>query len=150
MAVSKRLRYEVLKRDNHTCRYCGATAPDVVLTVDHVTPVALGGTDEPSNLVTACKDCNAGQPSTSPDAPLIDDVEQRSLQWAAAIKLAAARVAARDEPLRAYVAYMEDVVLAHMGRESVTQFHNGYACGVAWSMIREIQDEARAIVTEGD
>ena len=28
MAVSKRLRYEILRRDNHTCRYCGASAPD--------------------------------------------------------------------------------------------------------------------------
>jgi 5-methylcytosine-specific restriction endonuclease McrA len=24
MAVSKRLRYEIMLRDNHTCRYCGA------------------------------------------------------------------------------------------------------------------------------
>ncbi|MEU5976310.1 hypothetical protein [Streptomyces sp. NPDC047315] len=24
MAVSKRLRYEILRRDNHACRYCGA------------------------------------------------------------------------------------------------------------------------------
>ncbi|AWN05089.1 HNH endonuclease [Gordonia phage Easley] len=40
MAVSKRLRYEILRRDNHTCRYCGATAPDVPLTVDHVVPVS--------------------------------------------------------------------------------------------------------------
>lgn len=58
MAVSKRLRYEILRRDNHTCRYCGATAPDVKLTVDHVVPVALGGSDVPTNLVAACDACN--------------------------------------------------------------------------------------------
>lgn len=57
MAVSKRTRFEVLRRDNHTCRYCGQAAPDVKLTVDHVTPVALGGTDDPANLVTACAEC---------------------------------------------------------------------------------------------
>lgn len=34
MAVSKRTRYEVLRRDNHACRYCGASAPEVKLTVD--------------------------------------------------------------------------------------------------------------------
>ena len=39
MAVSKRTRYEVLRRDNHACRYCGASAPDAKLTVDHVLPV---------------------------------------------------------------------------------------------------------------
>lgn len=58
MTVSKRIRFEVLRRDNYTCRYCGGSAPDVKLTVDHVMPVALG---DPTNLVTACKDCNAGK-----------------------------------------------------------------------------------------
>lgn len=33
MAVSKRLRYEILRRDDHACRYCGDRAPDVKLTV---------------------------------------------------------------------------------------------------------------------
>lgn len=85
MAVSKRTRYEVLKRDNHTCRYCGGSAPDVKLTVDHVTPIALGGSDKPDNLVAACRDCNAGKSSTSPDAPLVADVQQKALEWGSAI-----------------------------------------------------------------
>lgn len=89
MAVSKRTRYEVLKRDNHTCRYCGGAAPDVKLTVDHVTPVALGGSDAPDNLVAACQDCNAGKSSTAPDAAVVADVAQDALRWAAAIKMAA-------------------------------------------------------------
>lgn len=59
MALSKRVRFEILKRDDHACHYCGATAPDVVLHVDHVVPVALGGSDNPDNLVTACQGCNA-------------------------------------------------------------------------------------------
>ncbi len=90
MAVSKRLRYEVLRRDNHACRYCGAVAPDVVLTVDHVVPVALGGTDLPDNLVTACADCNAGKSASSPDAALVDDVAQDALRWGRAMQKAAA------------------------------------------------------------
>lgn len=94
MAVSKRTRYEVLKRDNHTCRYCGGTAPDVRLTVDHVLPVALGGSDDPSNLVAACQDCNAGKSSSAPDAPLVEDVKQDALRWAAAIKRASEDMAA--------------------------------------------------------
>lgn len=85
MAVSKRTRFEVLRRDNHTCRYCGGTAPDVKLTVDHVTPVALGGSDDPSNLVAACRDCNYGKASTSPDGTLVADVAQRAVEWAVAI-----------------------------------------------------------------
>jgi len=31
------------------------------LQVDHVKPKAVGGTDDPKNLTTACKDCNAGK-----------------------------------------------------------------------------------------
>lgn len=89
MALTKRTRYEVLRRDNHTCRYCGASAPDAKLTVDHVTPVALGGTDDPSNLVAACRDCNAGKASTSPDAPLVADVAQTALIWKGAQEEAA-------------------------------------------------------------
>lgn len=89
MSVSKRLRFEVLRRDNHTCRYCGGAAPDVKLTVDHVVPTALGGTDEPSNLVAACGPCNSGKTSSSPDAPVVADVEQDALRWSKAMDLAA-------------------------------------------------------------
>lgn len=89
MAVSKRLRYEVLRRDNHACRYCGATAPDVPLTIDHVTPEALGGTDTPDNLVTACEPCNSGKTSTTPDAALVADVQQHQLRWGQAMRHAA-------------------------------------------------------------
>ena len=51
----RKLRTFVLKRDNHTCYYCGITTAN---TVDHLTPVHKGGTDELSNLVTACSTCN--------------------------------------------------------------------------------------------
>lgn len=102
MAVSKRTRYEVLKRDNHTCRYCGATAPDAVITLDHVLPVALGGSDDPSNLVAACRDCNAGKSSTTPDAPLVEDVKQADLKWGRAMARAAELRAAQREDEVAY------------------------------------------------
>lgn len=100
MAVSKRTRYEVLRRDNHACRYCGASAPDVRLVVDHVTPVALGGSDKPDNLVAACQDCNAGKTSTTPGAPLVEDVKALDLKWAGAIKRAHA-IRAADRRKRA-------------------------------------------------
>lgn len=82
MAVSKRLRYEVLRRDNHACRYCGASAPDVKLNVDHVIPTSLGGSDKPTNLVTACADCNSGKTSSLPNATPVSDVEQEAFRKA--------------------------------------------------------------------
>lgn len=93
MSLSRRLRFEILRRDNHTCRYCGATAPDVKLTVDHVIPVTLGGLDEPSNLVAACVDCNAGKSSISPDSKLVADVAEDAIRWAAAMAKAAESLA---------------------------------------------------------
>jgi 5-methylcytosine-specific restriction endonuclease McrA len=57
----QRLRWQVLERDNFTCRYCGQSAPNVVLEADHVIPVADGGDDSMENLVTACRSCNQGK-----------------------------------------------------------------------------------------
>jgi hypothetical protein len=88
--ISRRLRFEILRRDNFACRYCGATAPDAPLTVDHVIPVALGGGDEPNNLVTACADCNSGKASVPPDAEIVADVDAAALLWARAMERAAA------------------------------------------------------------
>jgi hypothetical protein len=88
VAVSKRLRFEILRRDNHACRYCGASAPEAELVVDHVLAVALGGTDEPGNLVAACQPCNSGKSATPVDAPLVDDVQADALRWAKAMEQA--------------------------------------------------------------
>lgn len=86
MAVSKRTRFEVLRRDSFTCRYCRSA--ENPLTVDHVVPVALGGSDDPSNLVAACKDCNAGKSSASPDDSLVADVHADALRHAEMIRQA--------------------------------------------------------------
>ena len=60
-AIPKRVRFEVFKRDNFKCQYCGATAPDVLLHIDHIKPVAKGGTNDILNLVTSCESCNSGK-----------------------------------------------------------------------------------------
>ena len=60
-ALSLRLRYQVLARDNYTCQYCGRSAPIVELQVDHKIPVSKGGTYELSNLTTSCAECNLGK-----------------------------------------------------------------------------------------
>jgi 5-methylcytosine-specific restriction endonuclease McrA len=88
--IPRRLRFEILRRDGHTCRYCGAQAPDVPLAVDHVIPRVLGGSDDPSNLVTACRDCNLGKASIAPDAAIVADVDATSFLFAKALERAAA------------------------------------------------------------
>ena len=62
--VSPKRRFEILTRDRFTCQYCGARAPDVLLQVDHIRPVARGGNSKRSNLITACAECNIGKGTT--------------------------------------------------------------------------------------
>lgn len=101
-AIPKRTRYEVLRRDSYTCRYCGAKAPDVKLNVDAVTPEVLGGSHkDPANLVTACEACNNGKTSSSPDAPLVADVADKALEWAQAMRQAQTRMLADIEARQA-------------------------------------------------
>lgn len=61
MAISKRTRFEVFKRDKFTCQYCGGKAPDVILHADHIEPKSQGGSDDLVNLITACDACNGGK-----------------------------------------------------------------------------------------
>jgi HNH endonuclease len=98
VAVSKRLRYEVLRRDNFACRYCGTKPPEAELQVDAVVPEALGGSHkDPANLVTACEPCNSGKSSSSPDAPVVAAVAEDAIRWSLAIRQAqAAMLAERD------------------------------------------------------
>ena len=51
MAVRKKDRFEVFKRDSFTCQYCGKSAPDVILQIDHIVPVSKDGTDDIVNLL---------------------------------------------------------------------------------------------------
>lgn len=104
MAISKRLRFEILRRDGFRCYYCGTRGNETSdgLTIDHVVAVALGGTDDPENLVSACADCNAGKSSTTTEAELVAEIDQAvAVQHAARVAIAA-RVAASLEAEDAY------------------------------------------------
>lgn len=57
-----RMRFEILKRDNFTCQYCGRTPQDGArLVIDHKLAVVNGGVTNISNLITSCFECNAGK-----------------------------------------------------------------------------------------
>lgn len=59
------VRAGIFDRDDYTCRYCGARG--VKLECDHVLPVSRGGSNEKTNLVTACKPCNQKKRDRTPD-----------------------------------------------------------------------------------
>ena len=49
------LRAATLRRDNYVCQYCGKAASQA----DHILPRSKSGSDDLSNLVACCKDCNS-------------------------------------------------------------------------------------------
>lgn len=65
MAVGRRKRDRVRKRDGDECYLCGKTCsrsvsppdPDA-LTIDHVIPSSKDGSDDDANLRVACHECN--------------------------------------------------------------------------------------------
>ncbi|MGB3179883.1 MAG: HNH endonuclease [Cyclobacteriaceae bacterium] len=57
-------RQNVFKRDKFTCQYCGDGKE---LTLDHVLPRSRGGRSLWTNLVTACKRCNARKGDRLPE-----------------------------------------------------------------------------------
>jgi hypothetical protein len=102
LTVSKRLRFEILRRDDHTCYYCGRKPPEVKLTIDHVLPQALGGDDAATNLVTCCEDCNSGKTSVAPGSPLIAQVSKDAARWSAAMQAAIAKASTDHEAVVKY------------------------------------------------
>jgi 5-methylcytosine-specific restriction endonuclease McrA len=63
-APSWRLRFLVMRRDNFSCQFCGASpaqTPGVQLELDHVIPWSRGGDTILGNLRTLCRRCNGGK-----------------------------------------------------------------------------------------
>jgi 5-methylcytosine-specific restriction endonuclease McrA len=56
----KKGKYSILNRDAFKCVYCNSSSIEdgARLTVDHLIPISKGGSNNPNNLVTACRDCN--------------------------------------------------------------------------------------------
>lgn len=78
-SVSKKIRFEVFKRDSFTCQYCGKKAPDIILHIDHLKPVSKGGKNNILNLVTSCVDCNLGKGATElSDNTVIEKARKQS------------------------------------------------------------------------
>ena len=93
--LSKRVRFEVFKRDGFRCAYCGRHPPDVLLEVDHIIPVCEGGDDVDDNLTSACFDCNRGKAGI-PLSSVPKSLPEK-----------AAEVAEREEQLAGYRAVMK-------------------------------------------
>jgi 5-methylcytosine-specific restriction endonuclease McrA len=53
---------------NHRCAYCGKRQKR--LTQDHITPLSKGGSHTATNIVPACRSCNARKGTRPPLRPV--------------------------------------------------------------------------------
>lgn len=77
--ISKKIRFEIFKRDSFTCQYCGQEAPKVVLNIDHINPVKNGGNNNILNLITSCFGCNNGKRARLLDDNHVIEKQKKSL-----------------------------------------------------------------------
>lgn len=95
--VPRRFRRQVTNtflfaRDRYRCQYCGRSAAELKpregLTRDHLIPLSRGGTNDWSNVVTACAPCNTRKANRLPEEigmyPLVQPIEPHfvHLSWA--------------------------------------------------------------------
>ena len=129
MSVSKKVRFEVFKRDNFQCQYCGNTPPSIILEIDHVLPRSKKGNDSIENLVTSCFDCNRGKSdgllSTIP-IPLkqtFDGIKEREEQLKEYNKLLASIRRRQNSDIKrvelVYSSYFPDYVFSDSFKESI-------------------------------
>jgi hypothetical protein len=120
--ISKKLRFDVFKRDLFQCAYCGAHPSEtVLLEVDHIHPVAEGGTNDIDNLVTACWDCNRGKgagllttvPQSLEEKALV--TQEREAQIRAYYEILEAKKQRREEELWS----IADVYMQRYGDDSI-------------------------------
>jgi 5-methylcytosine-specific restriction endonuclease McrA len=59
-------RRNLFARDNHSCQYCGKSAPASQLSLDHVMPRSRGGPTTWENVVCCCVECNTRKGGRTP------------------------------------------------------------------------------------
>jgi 5-methylcytosine-specific restriction endonuclease McrA len=57
------------------CHYCGRKLQANQLTMDHIVPLARGGTSAPGNIVAACRDCNRDKKLHTPVDQIFQQLE---------------------------------------------------------------------------
>ena len=56
--ISDAIKFRVLRKHNFRCSYCGISASEAKLEIDHIISLATNGKNVESNYTTACRPCN--------------------------------------------------------------------------------------------
>ena len=83
MLMEKKITYfQIFKRDNFRCIYCGKSIfeNNIKLVIDHIEPRKNGVDNNITNLVTACKECNASKSALSLSPEIIGEIKIQTLK----------------------------------------------------------------------
>jgi 5-methylcytosine-specific restriction enzyme A len=58
ISIPLEVKKYVFERDKYQCQSCGKTHLEIELTIDHIIPLAKGGSNDISNLQSLCRTCN--------------------------------------------------------------------------------------------
>lgn len=64
--VSGAVQQKVWVADGLKCVYCSKKMGEVLLTIDHLIPLELGGTNDVRNYLSSCKPCNKSKGNQDP------------------------------------------------------------------------------------
>jgi len=138
-SISKRIRFEVFKRDKFTCQYCGKKSPDVILEVDHIKPKSKGGADEILNFITSCYECNRGksdiqlddQSALQKQRKQIEELQERREQIELMLKWRESLTDLHKDTLTQVIEYIESKIsnfcLSEPGKRGVEKLIHKFA-----------------------
>jgi hypothetical protein len=129
-SLSKKLRFDLFKRDSFQCVYCGNRPPNVLLEIDHIIPHSKGGKDKIENLVTSCFDCNRGKSNREltevPNAISSEISQEKLIQYKTYIKYVKELQKIKTEELELVCAIFEKYNTGYTPsdnfRNTITQF----------------------------
>ena len=147
--ISRTTRFEVFKRDKFTCQYCGRSAPEVILHVDHIEPVSKGGENSLLNYVTACLDCNEGKgarrlsdsSAVTKQKHQLDELQERReqlqmmLEWREGLRLI--EQAALDAAVDAWEGAVFPYELTATGMQNIKRYIHSYGINAVLAAITD-------------
>lgn len=126
---------EVFKRDCFKCQYCGRGAPEIVLELEHITPLSKGGTNDILNLVTSCWQCNSGKSDKLLDDNTVIRQQRDQLE----------ELQERREQLEMMIRWRDANV--DLDKHAVEAFARAYSERViGWSLTEQGLKDARALI----
>lgn len=156
VAVSKKTRFEVFKRDSFKCQYCGSSAPDVILEVDHIKPKSKGGKNDLFNLVTSCKACNRGKGAKTLDDSSavqkqkrqLDELNEKRIQTEMLLEWREQLATLEEEHVDLISRKIDDALIAYnktisdVGKKSVARWIRRFGINNVLDAIRSASEQA--------